>query len=461
MYEYGFSEDYRQLAAYDRGATFSRLMIAEGRPGFALWARLVFGAAGGIASLGMVRLLNITALAVLAILFSLAWRRAGLGRWDSALAGVAALTLPPFQLFAATAAMGAVAVGAICGAAAAILTRAGTGARTAAQRHAVHVSSLLVLIAGLATYQSTGLMYFVFAAIFLIAANPPRDVWRRMAAGFAVIGALGMGAEFAIFRLGKSAFPSELIDAPRADLLFDPAGKAFWFLTFPLPHALNLWKLYPNLTFALAMLIVLVAGLVLHVRGKPDWWARFAVLLVLPPLCYVPNLAVVESRSSFRSQPALVAIVFAYYLIVVHDQFAITRRWIYRIVLVAFTAVGLTSAAYNVTVLIARPQARELEIVRERLGGLPQEYTTVAVMPADYHDALAPAVFYDEFGYPSTALMWSAYELTWLVLHELHPGSDSTALRVLPADGMSVEADTVLDWGATLRAARTGRPPAR
>jgi hypothetical protein len=60
---------------------------------------------------------------------------------------------------------------------------------------------------------------------------------------------------------------------------------------------------------------------------------------------------------------------------------------------------------------------------------------------------------YDEFGYPSTALPWSTYTLTWLVLAERMEG-DTAAFHVTDARDAAVVPDTVIDWGEVLRAGR-------
>jgi hypothetical protein len=160
-----------------------------------------------------------------------------------------------------------------------------------------------------------------------------------------------------------------------------------------------------------------------------------------------------EDRSSFRSLPALAAIILAYYVIVVFGQFTGRRRWIARTLLAAGLVAGGITAGRNVVAYIAAPQARELALVRERVAALPADVRLVGVVPSDYRDSLAPMVMYDEFGYPSTALPWSVYTITWLALQERMAG-DTAAFHVTDARDAAVVPDVVIDWGEVLRAAR-------
>ena len=454
FFEYGFSEDYRLMAAARRGSGLSQLMLAEGRPFFAAWAWVVFGMADTIPLLGVVRLVNVAFLACVAVLTATVWQRAGLTRLEAAVAGAAMVTLPPFQLFAATAAMGAVLPATAAAIVAALLVDDEAAATGGARPIRLAAASLLAF-AALATYQPAGLFFWVTAAVLLIAALPPADAFRRKVTLFVVSGAPAMLGAFAIYVFGRSAFPAELIEigAPRGTLAFDPAGKAIWFLTLPLPHALNLWRLWPNLALAMVMLILLCAGIALHVRRSAGAVWRAVLAFVLVPLCYLPNLVVSEDRSSFRSQPALAAIVFAYCVIVLFSQFVGGRRWIARTLLAAGLVAGGITAGRNVVAYFAAPQARELALVRQTVNALPPEARLVGVVPSDYRDSLAPMVMYDEFGYPSTALPWSVYTLTWLAMRERMAG-DTAAFHVTDARDAAVVPDAVIDWGQVLRDGR-------
>lgn len=450
--EYGFSEDYRLLAALRRGVLFSKLMIAEGRPLYAVWTALFLGPVHGIGQLAIVRLVNLLVLGGVAVTFTLAWRRVGLGRFEAAAAGIATVTLPTFQFFGAMAAVGAHLWGALAAAIAALWT---DRLWNTDRRIFVRALPALVLLAGLLAYQPAGMVFWAFAFILLVA---PRDAWSvywPRLRGFVVVGFIGMAASFVVFEIGKTLFAAELAGAPRAEWVRDPAAKLFWFLTFPIPHTLNLWKLHPDLWFALAALIALAAGLVLHHRGLERALPRVLVAFALIPFSYLPNLLVAEDRSSFRSMLALSSLVLAWYVLVLAGQLRSTRgRLAFRTVIAAFAAAGIASAAWNVTSLFVRPQARELEMVRRHTADIPDRYRNILVVRSDWRDALAPDVLYDEFGYPSTALPWSSASMTWLMLMEHRHLKDTTAVRADTAGALPLPADTVLDWSIILRATR-------
>jgi hypothetical protein len=251
FYEYGFSEDYRMLAAARRGGGLSTLLLAEGRPGFAIWARVVFGGFDTIASLAWIRLLNISVLAAVAVMLAIAWRRAGLRLLPAALAGAATMTLPPFQLFAGTAAMGGVPFGMALAGGAAFLAESRADP-SGLRRTAKWIAACALLTAALATYQPAGLFYLVFAAILLVAARPAGQAFTRGLVSFASIAVPAMVVAFALFLYGRSAWPAELLEigAPRGTLAFDPLAKLYWFMILPLPRALSFWKLWPSLTLA-------------------------------------------------------------------------------------------------------------------------------------------------------------------------------------------------------------------
>ena len=455
--EYGVGEDYRLLAAYDRGEGFRGLSLAEGRPGFALWVRLVFSVLPDVSSLRYVRLLNILVLAALAVTIRAAWIRAGWRRGDATIAAVVALTLPSFQLLAASASIGSAPCAALAGAGAAFFALAASAAQVRSRRINLHIAASTLLLLGLVTYQPAGLIYFAFAIILLIAPNASPSAFTRAARAFIIVAVPAFVAAFLVFLVGRAAFRPYLLNAPRSHLQFDPAGKAVWFLLRPLPHALNLWKLRPDLYFALAMLIGLATGMVLHLRSTTLAWRRGLLACALLPLCYAPNLIVVENHSSFRSMTALSVAVLGWYLIVIHDQFATTRRRFFDAVLVAMLLAGLYFGATTPMRMIALPQARELRAARAAVAGFPSAYRSIAVVPSDYRDSLASNVLYGEFGYPSTGEPFSL-RTTYVLMRELHPTEDTAAIRILPADSLDgVLPDTTIDWGRVLRETRASR----
>ena len=458
--EYGFSESYRLLAFYYRGPSIRHLMLAEGRPGFAVWAGLAFGLlSGSIRALSAVRFLNICTIGLTAALVAMILRRAGLRDMDAMLGGIASMMLPSFQLFAATAAMGGAVVAAVLASIAALRTRSVAGNGGALSL----IEPAAWLVAAQATYQPAAMMFFAFAAVLLLLPDFDRADLRRMLRKFTIVGVTAAVIEFALFLVGRHLFPEELIGAPRAQLSLDPLAKLAWFFGLPMAHATNLWVLRPNLLAGVVLAIAISAGLSLTVRAREDRWLSMAVAFMLVPISYLPNLAVVENHSSFRSQPALAALFLFFYILILHAALR-SRRGLLTIVMAAFTVFACVTARSNVMSYIVRPQVRELQLVRNTLRALPDDYRTIGIRKAVFTDTFAPAVFADEFGYPSTALPWSFAELTWLVLREQAESTGreipvlvdvlGSANRDAPIVPATVRPDTIIDWGEVLRAER-------
>jgi hypothetical protein len=451
--EYGFGEDYRLLSFYDHGATNRTLMIAEGRPVQALWTNLVFGHITGIDSLATLRFANVVLLGIVAMLFAQAWTAVRYSRTESVLAGTAVLTLAPYQVFAATGAYGIVPMGAVCAAAAALLTNAMLQAGVAWKRAVLAGSALALLVIAITGYQPACMLYWAVAGIIILAPFDELPVFRRKLKTFATIGFSAIAIGFAIYRIGRAAYPLELA-VERAGLATNPGLKLLWFLMYPLGHALNPWVLHLNRPLAAATGVLLLSGLWLHLRAQQGPRLRFAVALALVPLCYLPNLVVAENWSSFRSQVALSSIVIVYTIIALRTQSGSRTSWIRSIGLPVLAAVGLVTAIRNVDRLFVRPQRQELEIVRQTLNGVPASYDEIGVIMSSERETLAPFSLYDEFGRPSTSFTWGVTNLPWLVLRELRPDPDTSAFRVYDVTSEIMPVDTVLDWGAILRTAK-------
>jgi len=452
--EYGFGEDYRLLSFFDHGATNRTLMIAEGRPMQALWTNVVFGHLTGIDSLTLLRFANVVLLGLAASLLAVAWRSTGRSRGEAALAGTAMFTLAPSQVLAATGAYGIVPLGAACALLAGLLTNAYLKAQEARRRFAAGGSALVFLIVAITGYQPAGMLYCAVAGILLLVPADELPVFRRKVKVCAGIGFSAVAIGFAIYRIGRAAFPVELAGLDRAALATKPGLKLLWFLLYPLDHALNPWVLHLNRPLALVVGAVLVAGLWRHLRGRQGRSLRFVVALGLVPLSYLPNLVVAENWSSFRSQIAVSSIVFVYIVIALRTLSSSRRPWISTTVLAGLTLVGLVTANRNVNRLFVQPQRRELEIVRQTMKGLPADYDGIGVIMSTERETLAPFSLYDEFGRPSTSFTWGVTNLPWLVLGELRATADTASIRVYEMTSDSLSVDTVLDWGVILRAAK-------
>jgi len=69
-----------------------------------------------------------------------------------------------------------------------------------------------------------------------------------------------------------------------------------------------------------------------------------------------------------------------------------------------------------------------------RSGNLAQA-RSVYVVGSTWHDSIAPAVRYDEFGLPFSAQPWAPGPAAYLVLRELDPARSSIPIEVAPVGG--------------------------
>jgi hypothetical protein len=238
-------------------------------------------------------------------------------------------------------------------------------------------------------------------------------------------------------------------------MTLDVFAKLGWFVQYPMRHALNLWKLIPDTRFAFAMAAAISAGMILHSRWSTDGRVlRLATAAMLVPACYLPSLLVQESWSSFRSQIALVCIVFTYCVITIGSSSRTSLTRFRALALPALTVIGILCALYGVTYLFALPQTRELAAAREAIAEIAPESTNLRVVMADGSDSLAPALLYDEFGRPSTSMAWSAVDLPFVIMRELHPGVPVEQFHVVLVSGASTSGASLIDWRAVLRAAK-------
>jgi hypothetical protein len=458
FFEYGMADDYRLLAFYDRGFTNRTLMIAEGRPFQALWTNLAFASFHGIGSLAILRLLTILSWGVVAWLYASIWNRAGLAWREAALAAVAMLTLPAYQVFTASGGMGAVPFGVFFAGAAAIFTE--RTARSARVHETIRNggAAVLLLVLALTTYQPVAMLYWVATAILVLVPDHPRNVLRTRVSYHAGIGFLALAIGYAVYKVGLAVYGADLAGTQRTTFAPDLVGKALWFVRTPLTDSLNLWNIFPLALLSLGVAVTILCGLLLHFqRSSSQVWLKLVVAAAFVPLTYLPNLLTAENWPAYRTQTALSSLLLSYLVIAIWSQLRARPNLLYRSILPLFALGGALTAAYNVTVYCAVPAERELQVARDWLRSLPAGHERLSVKRAGYSDAFADYIRYDEFGIPQTAQPWTAADLPYLIVRELRPELRSSQIEVrLVGDAMQATG-TFVDWGEVLRASRYAR----
>lgn len=436
---YGFLDDYAILAESLQGeADIRQLVVAAGRPTYALLLALTFPLLHSVADLRYIRLLGVLGLALLS------WRvyrtlvRAGWGEVRAFLLALVVVMMPAFQVYAAWATTAFHAYAALlAGGAWAVAERALTAQRLAPAWSLAGGASLLLL--ALTIHQSAALFFWVFAAVMLCKPDITLAEMKQRFLWYNTVVFIGLTLGFGLHKLGTTLYPVALEPA-RTRLTHDVWGKVLWFVDHPLKDALNISRLSSDWWLALPVAAFMVGGLVCFFRGdiKARLWQLLIALAVLP-LAYLPNLVVTENWSSYRTQAALTSLVVLYIFV---------ACWGYRRcfpqgvpVTILTTILGLAAlasglaASSNVTAYFVAPQWQEWHFLRAQLAraDLSQAHH-LYLIASTWQRTLAPGVRYDEFGFPSSAAPWTLKPMVYLFLRERYPEHRYSATNLTSAE---------------------------
>ncbi len=441
---YGFTDSYDVLADAQAGTleSIDAHVVASGRPLYALLQHLAFASITNIDGFRYLRLAAAIAVGLLAWLFYLALRRAGMRQPFALTIPLLICATPPYEVYVGweTCAFfpyAAVLAGAALFAADHALKRRLTKPGILAGSAAVALLSLALMI-----YQPAAMVFWVFAAISLFGRPASlRSTAKRLGA-YGLVMALTLAVEY----LATLLLPGMMYGTTpsgRAALVQHPLAKALWFIRQPLVDALNLWNLLPHVSIAGLMAVFTLAGLLLFLPGKPvERGGKFLLALALTPLSYLPNLVVQDDSSPYRTQAGLTSLVVLYACFALLGWLAFafkakllkealrkrqlsTGKLAMRLaaaVLVGGALVGSALAANNVTSYFVVPQAQELSIVAGHLNDAAlAQATSIYIIGCTADDSLSPVVRYDEFGLPSCSQFWVPRPMVYLLLRELHP----------------------------------------
>jgi hypothetical protein len=212
-------------------------------------------------------------------------------------------------------------------------------------------------------------------------------------------------------------------------------------------------------------MVATIIGVGMYLGIDGSWKARAARLLValmLIPLAYLPNLLVAEDWASYRTQPALAALLLLYAAIALFG-------WLRALRIVraapAFALAGLLFCAVvahrNVVLGFVAPQVKELRMVsaylqqRQYLQGTSRLY----FVPAPWQDSMAPFIRYDEFGTLSSSERWVLQGMVWLILTARHAPTAvlASTAQVGPIADAPIGA-TVISFDEIVRDAKSPRP---
>lgn len=439
---YGYTDDYFYLR--DALRHFHRIIavcVKQGRPIDGIILNLLFSHLPHVEYLGLVRFVGISCVAVLAYTIFVAMVRAG---WSKRLAwpvALAAGTLPAMQLYAAWAIESPIALGGAAAGCAAMLAAAAIDApRRGAMLLRIGAAVLMFCVAVL-FYQPVAMLFWMFFAIdFLRPSGTPERPVRRLAI-FGSIAAIGLAVGFVAWKVGGRFFPEDL-SGHSSTLVTDPLQKLKWFVTAPLPGALNLWNLKGKVWVAWAVGSFELVGLILYIGGSVR--KRLMSLLIciaLVPLAFLPNLLTSESWTLYRTQVGLEGLFLIYGFCALNGYWRFGSRladrttprdetapaWLVRPIAIGLAAVG----AFTVTRYFVLPQYEELAYVRSLLT--PHALWGIdrfQIVLSGWQDSLCGFCRYDEFGMPTTSYDWAAAPEVRCLVIERFPNYDRIPIRV-------------------------------
>ena len=452
--DYGFLDDYNLVNNSAHGdMRILRTCIEQGRPLDGLILYAVSKPIHHVATLSHARGLAQLFIVVVAWLIYAAMIRSAWPRAIAASLAVVCATLPAMQVYAAWAVEVAhpLAV-AFAGAAAIAAAISGNANISPVKRRLLCVAAVAGLLCSLLIYQPAAMMFWVFIAIELfrpdesIAALSSRLLIVLRYAGIAAIAlaaaglAVRIGLHFqitpAFHHTDSAGGRATLIGRGdlRRYLLADLLDKENFLRHQVLPMALNLTNIDTNWWIAVAMSVLIATGLPIFVAMTSRRWELLPLAVALVPLAYLPNLIVTGDWPAFRTQVGIESLMAFFALLSLEGWWLLgwnivqvptssaARRWLPAPPLAILAGASALAAAHVVTIYFVRPQTIEYRLAQSLLTDRElSAASSIQVIGADWSDSAAPAVYFEEFGQPSTYRPWGAVPMMELLLADQHP----------------------------------------
>jgi hypothetical protein len=393
------------------------------------------------------RLFGVVGMAWLALVFYRTLLKQGWNPLESALASLLVFTLPTFQVYASWAIVAFYVYAALAASGAFVLLERAFTSRREWTRRGLALAALSLQLLAITIHQSAAMFFWVFAAVRLSKRGIPfREVLGRLG-WYMLFMCAGLLCGFGLYKLGMASYgPSGLMPG-RLALAVDWREKVIWFLREPLKNALGGFWLFPPAEVSLAVALLIGGGLVLYFRGGVTERLRMGfVLLLLLPLSYLPNLVIAENWASYRTLPALAALVVVYGSLALQGYNRALRRFLpLSFPLIVLGGCALASAflaTYNVRTRFAVPQFRELAFIRAHLAQADLSRVSgifiIGLLSHQWQSTLAPIVHYDEFDLPSSARDWAPQYMVFVLLREAKSEYASLPITLAPPDDFLV-----------------------
>lgn len=445
LHEYGFRDDYSlQEESRATPGSLIRFTSSYGRP---IYGALLVATLQGTDTVSDFKWLRGLSVLLLALVAAATWRILRSAGWTSADAAAAALALaflPSAQVLAGWAIAWPIAFATLCAALGFVAVNAAAEAGRD-RRAGFAVGALLYVIATL-TYQPGALFAVVpLAGCLLVRTDPARKrtIWTaaHLATLFGSVAA-ALGAMQLLFSVGA---------VPAADAMAfeaDPLGKLGWFVTQPLLNAVALFALRDRLDTdaafwiaAAASAAAIVAGLAAGPRleRRIDRATLWFCLLALPFAAHSVSLAAVLRTPAYRTLwplAGLMAVLAVFALRRLERAGRLSTR-AHALLLAAAVALGGVLAAQHAYALIAEPQGREWDLVRDGVEALPTgRALDVFIVRPRMEERSTRRIFADEFGSLSTNSDWATAAMFRAALRERFPDGAPKGTSYSVASGL-------------------------
>jgi hypothetical protein len=424
---YGFSDDYPLLMGAVQGPPTFYVATAGGRPTYALLLQSSFTQLHSISGLRYIRLLGVFFTAVLMFYVYRIFVQYGWESLSSFFFVVIMGTLPSFQVYAAWATVSFYPCAMLVAAGGLQLVERACKEGKNKRQWWWAIGAICLMTLALTIHQSSAMFFWVLAAIFLLSTQMVGKELLRRVRWYTGVMVVSLSLGYVIFRIGLWLYGMGPVGEQRASVVTNLWEKISWFVTEPLTNALNGINLFPSYKLAGGVFLWTIGGLALLLRGTArEKVTKSICLLALLPLSYLPNLLVAENWASYRTLGVLTSLVALYVFAALSGYEQLLRRFVaVRLCSIVLGVVALCSAilaARQVSIYFAIPQHQELEFMRRGLAQTDlSRVRSIYVIGSRGNDLLAPAVRYDEFGFPSSAAFWVPKPAVYLLLREMQP----------------------------------------
>ena len=394
------------------------MLVEGGRPLYALYTKVAFGAARGIGDLGYIRTIGVVGISVVSTLVYRALSQTMLPR-SAAIAGALLFCLTPsYQVYAAWAVASPFPWACVLAAAA---FWACDGAINPRLKWGRLCGAIILLALSITIYQPAAMVFWDFAAIaWLMRAEIP-SAKSILVAGVVMFFSLAL--DYGAIKLAPIICFGSSNGLSRTALVHDFLGKIIWFFKEPLFDSINIFRINPGIEYAVVFAVIIISGFFLFFGQN---WRRtsirIGIALPLIPASYVPNLVVAENWASYRTQVALTGLILIFAIIAFAGwvRFLKARRFVPILCMIAVAGSAM-AASRNVTAEFAVPEAIEYHLIENALLRTKfSQNDQICFDLARWQESFAPISRYDEFGTVSSSETWVPASMSWLILTEHH-----------------------------------------